>query len=151
MQKKEDGQQNNCISFFTCKAHSRATAQLIKTSLKGQAAEAVGLQWHQQPEPRSFIFAGTTEDNSRSVALRLCHSSHLEQQLTCHLSPLTALLVLRKTKRKSKSKTLLAGAKAISWSPWLMWQITSQSDTRINEERHVDGTSFGSRLGANSD
>lgn len=46
MQKKEDRQQNYRIQFFTLKAYSRARAELTKTSLEGQAAEAVGLQLH---------------------------------------------------------------------------------------------------------
>lgn len=39
------------------------------------------------PATRAWSFASTSvfEDNSSSVAMWLCHSCHLEQQLTCHL------------------------------------------------------------------
>lgn len=33
----------------------------------------------------SFAFTGVLEESSNSVAMWLCHSCHLEQQLTCHL------------------------------------------------------------------
>lgn len=91
----------------------------------------------------SFAFTGVFEDNSSSVAMWLCHSYHLEQQLTCHLFTTNCTPDATQNQKERESTRLLAGAKAISWSPWPMWQI--------NEGGHLAGRPFGSNLEANSD
>lgn len=149
MQKKEDRQQNNRIQFSTHKAYSMSIADQNKFG----GARNRSCRFITTPATGAWPFAFTEvlEENLAQLPCGFVILVISSNSWPAIYSPLTALLVWWKTEWKRKGKRLIAWAKAISWSPRLMWQITSQHDTRISEEGYLAGRPFGRSLEANSD